>query len=279
MNGLIVINKPKDYTSRDVVNVLTKILATKKIGHTGTLDPLASGVLVCLVGRYTKLENLITAYDKEYIAEIKLGIKTDTGDVTGKIMAKENFQVTKEAILNVFNKFIGSYSQQVPKYSAIKIKDKKLYEYARKNIEINLPYRDVTIYSLELLDFHDDIIKFKAKVSKGTYIRSLINDLCLSLNTIGTMQSLVRIKQGDFSLKESYTLEDLKKGNYELKNIKEFLDYPIINLNDEEYFKVANGCAIANNWQIKDKVIFTYHNQDISIYERKDEQLKSFLKL
>ncbi len=277
MNGLIVINKDANMTSRDVVNKLTSLFATRKIGHTGTLDPLATGVLVCLIGKYTKLANLITAYDKEYIAEIKLGIKTDTGDITGQVLAEAPFNLTVEEIKKVFQKYLGTYNQEVPKYSAVKIKGKKLYEYAREHQEITLPSRLVTIYDLELLDFHDDIIKFKTKVSKGTYIRSLINDLCVSLNTIGTMQSLERTRQGNFTLKDSITLDQIKEGNYKLLNVKEFLDYPIINVDAQLFKKISNGAVVPNNWSIADKVIFSYQNNDIAIYETKDKELHSYL--
>ena len=159
MDQLIVVNKPEGYTSRDVVNKLSKILNTKKIGHTGTLDPIATGVLVCLTGKYTKLVDLLTALDKEYVAEIKLGIKTDTGDVTGNVIDKSNKVILKNDILDVIEKFPKKYLQTVPKYSAVKIDGKKLYEYARENIDIELPKREVNIYNLELISFNDDIIK------------------------------------------------------------------------------------------------------------------------
>ena len=128
MNGLIVVNKPQNKTSRDVVNELNHIFGIKKIGHTGTLDPIATGVLVCLLGKYTKLGDLITAYDKEYIAGIKLGVMTDTMDITGKIIKQQVFSITKEEVITCFNNFPKEYMQTVPIYSAVKIKGKKLYE-------------------------------------------------------------------------------------------------------------------------------------------------------
>ena len=279
MNGLIIVDKGDYITSRDVVNNLNHIFNIKKIGHTGTLDPLATGVLVCLIGKYTKLGDLITALDKEYIAEIKLGIETDTFDITGNVMEEKNFSVTKEEIDAVFANFPKEYNQTVPKYSAIKIKGKKLYEYARENQKVDLPQRKVTIYSLELLDYSNGIIKFKTRVSKGTYIRSLIMDICKNLNVVGTMKSLRRTKQGIFTINDAYTLEDIKNNNYKLLNIKEFLDYPIIELNDQEYFKVINGVKLDNIYNIKDKVIFTYKNKDIAIYTLDNNYLKMYLKL
>ena len=182
MDKLVVVNKPSDITSRDVVNKLCKIFNTKKIGHTGTLDPIASGVLVCVCGKYTKLVNDLTSLEKEYVATIKLGIKTDTLDTEGNIIEERDVNITKQDIEKVFNNFSKSYNQTVPKYSAVKINGKKLYEYARNNIDIKLPVRKVEIYSLELLDFDGTSITFKTKVSKGTYIRSLIEDICNDLN-------------------------------------------------------------------------------------------------
>lgn len=277
MDKLLVVNKKKNLTSRDVVNNLTKIFNTKKIGHTGTLDPLATGVLVCLFGKYTKLVDLLTSLDKEYIAEIKLGIKTDTGDITGKILENKNFNITKDNIIKVFEKFPKKYEQTVPKYSAIKINGKKLYEYARNNIEIELPKREVNIFSLELISFEKDIIKFKTHVSKGTYIRSLIEDICEKLKTIGTMNNLIRTKQGNFDIKDSYTLDNIRNGNFKFQNIHEFLKYPSIEINDELIKIIKNGGKIKNIYNIDNRVIFTYQGKDIAIYEKNNETLKPYI--
>ena len=251
MDQLIVVNKPEGYTSRDVVNKLSKILNTKKIGHTGTLDPIATGVLVCLTGKYTKLVDLLTALDKEYVAEIKLGIKTDTGDVTGNVIDKSNKVILKNDILDVIEKFPKKYLQTVPKYSAVK--------------------------NLELISFNDDIIKIKTKVSKGTYIRSLIEDICDMLGTVGCMKSLVRTYQGVFGIDEAYTLEDIKNNNYKSKNIHEFLDYPCINVEECNLKTVLNGGKISNIYNIKDKVIMIYNNKDLAIYEVDGKTLKPYV--
>lgn len=277
MDQLLVVNKPEGFTSRDVVNKLSKILNTKKIGHTGTLDPIATGVLVCLTGKYTKLVDLLTALDKEYIAEIKLGIKTDTGDVTGNVIDKSNKVILKNNVLDVIAKFPKKYLQTVPKYSAVKINGKKLYEYARENIEIELPKREVNIYNLELISFNDDIIKIKTKVSKGTYIRSLIEDICEMLGTVGCMKSLVRTHQGIFGIDEAYTLDDIQNNNFIGKNIHEFLDYPCINVEECNLKTVLNGGKISNIYDIKDKVIMMYNNKDLAIYEVDGETLKPYV--
>lgn len=277
MDKLLVVNKEKNLTSRDIVNNLTKIFNTKKIGHTGTLDPIATGVLVCLFGKYTKLVDLLTSLDKEYIAEIKLGIKTDTGDITGSIIENKSFNITKDNIIKVFEKFPQKYEQTVPKYSAVKINGKKLYEYARNNIEIELPKREVSIFSLELIDYEKDIIKFKTHVSKGTYIRSLIEDICEKLGTIGTMNNLIRTKQGGFDIKDSFILDDIKNGNFKFQNIHEFLKYPSIEINDELIKIIKNGGRIKNIYNVQDKVIFTYQGEDIAIYETNNETLKPYI--
>lgn len=277
MDKLLVVNKEKNLTSRDIVNNLTKIFNTKKIGHTGTLDPIATGVLVCLFGKYTKLVDLLTSLDKEYIAEIKLGIKTDTGDITGSIIENKSFNITKDNIIKVFEKFPQKYEQTVPKYSAVKINGKKLYEYARNNIEIELPKREVSIFSLELIDYEKDIIKFKTHVSKGTYIRSLIEDICEKLGTIGTMNNLIRTKQGGFDIEDSFILDDIKNGNFKFQNIHEFLKYPSIEINDELIKIIKNGGRIKNIYNVQDKVIFTYQDEDIAIYETNNETLKPYI--
>lgn len=278
MNGILVVNKPSNYTSRDIVNIVGKHLGTKKIGHTGTLDPLASGVLILTIGRYTKLGELLTSYDKEYIAEVKLGIDTDTLDITGNILNKKDFSITKEDILKVFASFIGKYHMEVPKYSAVKINGKKLYEYARSNIEVKLPIKDVEIYELELLDFYNDVIKFRCKVEKGTYIRSLIRDICKSLNTVGVMSSLIRTKQGSFSIDDALSLDDIKNNNYQLLNIKDILPIREYDLSNLEYQKVKNGNDITIS-SIDLYILLKYNNDGIAIYKRQNNIYKCYVML
>ena len=268
INGVLIVNKPQGLTSRDVVNKLNRIFETKKIGHTGTLDPLATGVLVVAIGSYTKLVNELTSLDKEYIAEIKLGIKTDTGDVTGNILEENNnFNITNEDILNVFNSFPKKYEQTVPKYSAVKINGKKLYEYAREGINIELPKRLVNIYSLELLEYNNDIIKFKTHVSKGTYIRSLIVDICTQLNALGTMNSLIRTKQGKFKIEDSIELDDIKPDTKLLtsRNVLIIKDYEV---DEKLYNLVINGNKL--NLNLEDGYYnVTYNNKDVALYNFK----------
>ena len=278
MNEILIVNKPKNFTSRDVVNVLNKKFATKKIGHTGTLDPIATGVLVVCIGRFTKLVDIITSLDKEYIAEIKLGIKTDTGDITGNIIETKEYNISKSLIQEVFKSFIGTMEQTPPMYSAIKVNGKKLYEYARNNECVAVPKRKIEIKSLELLEYKDDIIKFKCEVSKGTYIRSLIESICEKLNTVGTMNNLIRTRQGKFEISDSYSLEEINDDNYKFVDIEKILDYKIINLTIEQYNKVINGNKISLN--IKDeKVLFKYQNELVAIYTKDDDIYKPFVML
>ena len=250
-NGVLIINKEKGMTSRDVVNVLTKIFNTKKIGHTGTLDPIDEGVLVICLGKCTKLCELLTSKYKEYIATIKLGIATDTLDITGNILKEAKYEVTEKQIKEVLNSFLGKSIQEVPIYSAVKVKGKKLYEYARAKEEVTLPKREIEIKSIELLSFKDNEITFKTTVSKGTYIRSLINDICLKLNTVGTMSSLIRTKQGEFTIEDSYTLDDIKNNNYQILSIEEVL-FNIETIIDK-IFKSDLACL-----KYQDKIVAIY---------------------
>ena len=279
MNGIIVVNKPISYTSRDVVNTLNKIFNTRKIGHTGTLDPIATGVLVVCVGTYTKLVGELTSLDKEYVATIRLGLETDTLDIDGNILKKESSKLLdKSKIIEVLNYFKGESIQEVPAYSAVKINGKKLYEYARSNVKINLPKRKIEVLDIKLLEYQNDRITFYVHVSKGTYIRSLIKDICSKLGVLGTMLSLHRIKQGMFSIDNSYTLEDIETGNYRLLKASDIFDYPVIDLNEKEYFKVINGNKIFLDC-IQLKIILTYNNEEIAIYLKEADYYKCHIML
>lgn len=268
---IINVCKEKNMTSRDVVNIISKHLHTKKVGHTGTLDPLATGVLIVCTNHDTKLVDILTSKNKEYIATMRLGIQTDTGDITGNIIKRSTYKVTKDQIIKVLNSFLGSSTQTVPIYSAVKINGKKLYEYARNGEEVTLPTREINISSIELLDYHDDLIKFKVTVSKGTYIRSLIEDIGKTLQTVATMEDLVRTKQGHYKIEDSYTLEDIKNDNYKPIPLNIVLkDYHTYNLNATEYFKVKNGSKMLLN--IDDKIVtLLYNNKPIALYRKEND--------
>ena len=274
MNGILIVNKSDGFTSRDVVNKLSKVFNTKKIGHTGTLDPIAKGVLVVVLGKYTKLCEDLTQTYKEYIAIFKLGILTDTLDITGNVIDEKSCNVSEEEIRNVISNYKCVYNQEVPIYSSVKINGRKLYEYARNGEEVTLPKREVDIKSIEVLEINENIIKIKCLVSKGTYIRSLVRDIGESLNTHATMTDLIRTKQGIFDIKDSYTIEDIENGNYKLINIEDVLDLCVIN---NEYIKEAtNGVKL--KLDIKNKyILFKSNNEEVALYKKDGEYFRMYV--
>ena len=259
MEGIIVVNKPKGITSFDVIRKLKKILKTKKIGHTGTLDPLATGVMLMCVGKATKLASDLEAKDKVYIADFDIGYATDTYDIEGKKIAENTIEISKKNLEQSIKKFIGNIKQIPPMYSAIKIDGNKLYHLARKGIEVERPERDVTIEYINLLDFKDNKAKIKTKVSKGCYIRSLIYDIGQDLGTYATMTALQRKQVGDYSLENSYSLEQIEKMIFNndfnfLKTIEEIFSYDKYSLQTEKeltLYKNGNTVKIKENLENK----------------------------
>lgn len=279
MDGIIVVNKPSGITSRDVVNSVCKILGIKKVGHTGTLDPLADGVLVLCVGKATKLVDVITSNDKEYVATVKLGILTDTLDIDGKVLEKRKCNINKEELSRALESFVGVYEQEVPIYSAVKINGKKLYEYARNGEKIDLPKREVNVKAIELLDLNNDSYSFKVTVSKGTYVRSLIKDINDKLGIIGVMSKLTRTRQGKFKIEESYSINDIEKGNYKLITITDVLkDKNCVIIDDNLYNIIKNGGLISNSYN-KEMVTFLYNGKAVAIYKvyyKDDTKMKPY---
>lgn len=254
MNGIIVINKPKGCTSHDVVSKIKKIVK-EKVGHTGTLDPLATGVLPVLIGKGTLCSKYLINHDKEYEVSLKLGASTDTMDAEGKILDKEEVKksvLEKENVEKVLECFIGKQEQAPPMYSAIKIAGKKLYEYARKGESVELPKRKIEIYNIELVGINkiDKKIEFKVSCSKGTYIRSLCIDIAKTLGTIGYMADLKRLKVGEFSIKNAVVIDDkLDKEEIErnLISIEElFKEEQKIELNNKKLILFLNGVKLSN---------------------------------
>jgi len=275
INGIIAVNKPKGLTSRDVVNEIQKSLNTKA-GHTGTLDPMAEGVLVVCLGKASKLVDLLTSMQKEYIAEVTLGLETDTLDIEGKVLKEDNKHITKNQIEEALNFFTTTYKQEVPKYSAVKVNGKRLYEYARNNQEVTLPKKEITIYDLKLLNYKNEnnkiVFTIYTKVSKGTYIRSLIRDIAHHLNTLGTMSKLTRISQGNFKIENTYTLEEIKNNNYKIISIQDALDIKIVKVNDELKQKIINGQKLNMDY---DQVLFIDNNSnELAIYKKENNELK-----
>ena len=259
MEGIIIVNKPKGITSFDVIRKLKKILKTKKIGHTGTLDPLATGVMLMCVGKATKLAADLEAKDKVYIADFDIGYATDTYDIEGKKIAENIIEISKENLEQSIKKFIGNIKQVPPMYSAIKIDGNKLYHLARKGIEVERPERDVTIEYINLLDFKDNKAKIETKVSKGCYIRSLIYDIGQDLGTYATMTALQRKQVGDYSLEDSYSLEQIEEmvlnNDFKfLKTIEEIFSYDKYSLQTEKeltLYKNGNTVKIKENLENK----------------------------
>ena len=248
MDGILNIYKEKGYTSHDVVAKLRGILRQKKIGHTGTLDPQAEGVLPVCVGKATKLCDLLTEKEKGYIAVLRLGVETDTQDMTGTILKEHPVHVTQEQVKEVIQSFLGNQMQIPPMYSALKIQGKKLYELAREGKVVERPPRPVVFYNIEILEMKLPCVKIKVLCSKGTYIRTLCHDIGERLGCKGCMESLLRIQSGDFLLEDSLRLsrieEQMQEGTLEdsLISIEEvFKNLPFLKTRGEGDRLLHNG--------------------------------------
>lgn len=254
MDGIIIINKEKNYTSNDVVSIVKKITKSK-VGHTGTLDPNATGVLPLLIGNATKISKYLINHDKEYEVVLQLGIRTETADVEGKVIEEKEVtaeMLNKDNIEEKLQQFIGKQEQIPPIYSAIKVNGKKLYEYARRGQEVELKPRQIEIYSIQLVGINEKEkqISFKVKCSKGTYIRSLCEDISKKLGTVGYMKELNRLQVGEFYIKDAVTISEMKEkieaGNLEsIITIEEiFKNNPQIQLEQEQIEPYINGVKI-----------------------------------
>ena len=273
-SAILYVNKQAGKTSFDIVNEISNIFGIQKVGHTGTLDPLAEGVLVVTLGKAAKVAELLTAEDKEYVAGVLLGVETDTLDITGKVVKSKPVDLLKD-LEKVINSYKKTYMQEVPIYSAIKVKGKKLYEYARENKPVELPKKEVTIKEIKLLSSDNDTFVIKAQVTKGCYIRSLIRDIGRSLGTYATMTALTRTKQGKIDIKDTNTLEEINQGKYKLHKIEEVLDLPVIEVNKTLEKKIKNGQKLLNTYHIKDKVIFKNEKKEIlGIYKVEKDKLR-----
>ena len=279
MDGIVIINKPKQQTSHDIVRKAKKIL-NEKVGHTGTLDPNATGVLPLLIGKGTELSKYLINHDKTYEAILQLGEKRDTGDVEGKIIEQKNVtekSLNTENINSVFKTLIGKQEQIPPIYSALKVNGKKLYEYARNGENVKIEPRQIEIYSLELLnvDNINKTIHFKVECSKGTYIRTLCENIAKKLDTVGYMKELNRTRVGEFSIDDSITIEELENGNYNnFITVEEyFKNYKSINLNEKKLQLFLNGVQLT--WNLEDGIYRIYwDNQFIGIGTIKNNLLK-----
>ncbi len=281
MNGILLINKPKNHTSHDIVAIVKKI-SKEKVGHTGTLDPNATGVLPLLIGKATEISKYLVNHDKTYIATIKLGIKTDTADAEGTIIEKREVpEYSEEEIENALKKMLGKQNQIPPMYSAIKVNGKKLYEYAREGKHIKLEPRQIEIYNIKLIQVNKQEceITFEVSCSKGTYIRTLCENIAEALGTIGYMKELNRTKVGEFSIENTVKIEDIKNNENLLKeniiSIEEFFENgPKIELKDVELNLFLNG-VILNKNDLSNNLYKIYNqNKFIGIGIAKDGKLK-----
>lgn len=270
MDGIILINKEKGITSRDLVNMVCKKLNTNKVGHTGTLDPIATGLMILGVGEGLKLVELLTHHDKEYIAKVKIGTRTDTYDITGKVLEEKKVKINKQELIKVLNSFKGEYLQEVPIYSSVKVNGKKLYEYARNNEIVSLPKHLVKISHICLLDFCDNSFTFKVNVSSGTYIRSLINDIGNQLNIPMTMEELRRTKVGNYFLEDACDIDNIK-----IIPVIDALDIKKVAVDDTLFKKISNGVKVISTYK-EDFVLFTKNNVPIAIYKNDNGIMKSY---
>ena len=253
MNGIIIIDKPCGKTSHDMVSFIRRITGIKKVGHTGTLDPEATGVLPVCIGNATKACELLTCEDKAYRAELALGMTTDTLDAEGEILTEQPVLCDEETIKNTIMSFIGEIEQIPPMFSAIKKDGKKLYELARKGISVEREKRKITIHDIKIneIDMEKETVTFEVHCSKGTYIRTLCDDIGMKLGCGGYMNKLTRIKSGSFSLDDAYNIEELikasKDGDFEKKLIpvdEVFKNYPEVFVNERQKNFIINGVRV-----------------------------------
>lgn len=277
MNAILLLNKSKYNSSAQEINILKKEIKESKIGHTGTLDPIASGLLIVLLGSYTKLCDEITSYDKEYIANIKVGIKTDTLDLTGTILEEKEEILDKDKLVKVINSYKKTYMQEVPSYSSVRIDGKHLYQYTRSGIKKELPKREVTINDIELLEVTENSFKIRCNVSKGTYIRSLIRDILNDLNVIGTMEDLKRTKQGVFDIKDSYTIDDVRNNKYSFVDIETILEHEKRQITDSNRKKILNGHLLEKDTD--KKYIFFYEEDKLKAIYKEAEKDNNLMRV
>lgn len=289
MNGIVNVLKPTGMTSHDVISRLRKITSIKKIGHAGTLDPNASGVLPVCIGKATRLSDYLMGYDKAYVFELKLGLMTDTYDIYGKVINEDTGlkPIADETVEEVIKTFQGESWQIPPIYSALKVEGKKLYEYARQDAAVDIKQRRVNIRKIELLEYNFPSLRIKAVVTKGTYIRSLCHDIGLALGTNAVMTVLVRIASKNLSIEDSFTLEQIDD-MFRLNDFSFLLDYDKvldlenIYVDDDSISKLMNGIRIP---VVKDKnypeyfYIRNLESMILGIGEVADSQYVKFKKL
>jgi tRNA pseudouridine55 synthase len=279
INGIILINKERGISSNSVVNKVKHILKCDKAGHLGTLDVLGEGLLPVTLGKGTKLFDMFLSKDKVYRTVFRFGQTTKTLDLEGEITEKDDKIITSEMIEKVLPKFIGKQSQMPPQYSAKKVNGQKAYELARAGIEVELKPKEIEIYSIQLVgQTNFNSFEFIVHCSSGTFIRSLCRDIATALSTYGVMSFIQRTRCGMFDLKDSFTIEDVKNGKFEIIRLDKIFDYQNIVLQDDLTLKLLNGVKIdyeANNGLYK---IYSQSNF-LGIGEIENNKLKFYLRL
>ena len=276
MNGVLVINKPMDFTSFDVVAIMRRVTGERKIGHLGTLDPNATGVLPLVLGNATKAQDLVVNHDKEYVATFRLGVKTNTLDIWGEVIKEEKTSFSKEDILKILPRFTGEIQQIPPMYSAVKVDGKRLYDLARDGKEVERKARPVTVYKLSLTDFDEESQQgtLKIKCSKGTYVRTLIDDIGDTLGSFGVMTSLVRINACGYSIDDAISLEKAREMTDFKDYIKDteslFMTYGYVKVTSPQAKRFQNGGALDKNRTYLAKL----NPPDGTILRVKDDQNK-----
>ncbi|MCH5171949.1 MAG: tRNA pseudouridine(55) synthase TruB [Erysipelotrichales bacterium] len=273
MDGVFLVDKPAGVTSRDVVNKLSKQLGIKKIGHVGTLDPFATGLLVVVAGKGTKISPFLEKVDKQYIATLKLGIKTDTLDLEGKIIeTKEVPELDKETITNVLKSFVGKLDQVPPMFSAIKCNGVPLYKLARSNIEVERKVRTIEIYKVRLISFKGDEIRFSVCCSKGTYIRTFGEQIAEKLGTVGHLIKLKRTKVGNFNLKDAHAPNKIAACH--LIECTEALSHmDIVVVDDKLTADIKNGKTIELSNHDQQVLFVDETNNVLAVYEKINDNI------
>ncbi len=270
MDKLILINKEMDMTSHDLVNIVRRSTRMKRVGHTGTLDPNATGLMLVAVNKATKLVTYLQNDNKEYVLEMKLGILTDTLDIWGKVLEEEDeLKVSQKELDDVLKTFLGKSKQIPPMYSAIKVNGKKLYEFAREDIEIEREARDIEIFEIEVLQINP--IKIRVVCSSGTYVRSLVSDIAEKLGTIGVMTSLVRTRLGNFNLEDANSVDDIREGKIKYLDPEDALN-EYTKIEYEETSDIFNGRRIELDTE-EDLVLITINKKSMAFYEREENNV------
>ncbi|MDY0100799.1 MAG: tRNA pseudouridine(55) synthase TruB [Bacilli bacterium] len=267
-DGIFLINKESGPTSRDIVNQIMKKFNIKKVGHAGTLDPFADGLLLISINHATKITSYLENLNKTYLAKLSLGKQTATGDLEGEVILEKEVPSFLNAsfIKEVFTSFVGKQKQIPPMYSALKKDGKPLYKYARAGLEVERKAREIEVYSLLFLSYENNVISFLATVSKGTYLRTLGEDIAVALKTCGHLSNLTRLKIGEFSLENAASVSKISEE--QLLSIKETLFFlPQIHIDEEEKNKVLNGVPLKLN-SVEPLVLLLYENSALALYEK-----------